>query len=186
VVELQRLELKADKADEAVRMARELWQILGRKQSCTLHHLYRSQKDKHRWLAYSEWRSLNELGGARKELARSPIYRRFHSMLERSSERAYEPVGAARSLHGANFSAEPWALMVEFGSAPENPEHALDFIKEIEGYGAHLIATEVGGTDVLVAIAHFDDQSKAEAAKSKIEAHEPIRGHIAAIEIFKS
>jgi hypothetical protein len=107
-------------------------------------------------------------------------------MLERSSERAYEPVGAVRSLQGTNFSAEPWALMVEFGSAPENAEHALDFIREIEGYGSHLIATEVGGADVLAAIAHFDDEGKAEAAKSKIEEHEPIRGHIAAIEIFKS
>src|SRR5271154_1884692 len=99
VIELQRLEVKPESADEALRLIRELWEILRRKQGCVTHRLYHAP-DRSHWLAYSEWQSLPQLSGARRELARSPLYRRLHSMLAQSSERANEPFGSVLSTHG--------------------------------------------------------------------------------------
>jgi hypothetical protein len=75
---LQRLQFTSP---DGVRLARELWEILRRKKGCTLSRLYRSAQDDALWLAYSEWNSLGELAGARREAARSPLNRRLHSML---------------------------------------------------------------------------------------------------------
>src|SRR5579884_1083488 len=76
ICELQRLQLSSP---EAIRLVREMWEILRRKKGCTLNRLYRSLQEDQRWLAYSEWTSLAELAGARREAARSPLNRRLHS-----------------------------------------------------------------------------------------------------------
>jgi quinol monooxygenase YgiN len=169
VVELQRLEVKPDSADEALRLLRELWEILRRKQGCVVHRLYHSPDDRSRWLAYSEWQSLPQLSGARRELARSPLYRKMHSMLAQSSERVHEPFGAVLSTHGVSFGPETTAVVARFEKSPDEPAHALEFLQELSGYVSHITMRELGAPEVLVCVAHFDSGANAAAAESAIK-----------------
>ncbi len=175
VVELQRLELQAVHADEAVRQVRELWEILRRKPGCIVHRLYRSTRERLSRLAYSEWQSLPELGGARRELARSPMYRRLHSMLAASSERAYEPFGPVLTIRGLNFTPQTTALLLRFERAPAEPERALALLRDLSGYASHLMMRELGEGEVMVCLAHFDSPDSAAAAAAALGAHEPLR-----------
>ena len=184
VIELQRLELKPESADEAIRLVRELWEILRRKQGCTVHRLYRSAAVRSRWLAYSEWQSLPLLGGARRELARSPLYRRMHSMLTESSERAYEPFGAALTTRGIGFGPETTALLIRFDEGPEEPERTLAFLKESAGYVSHITMRELGDPKVLVCFAHFDGAANAAAAAAAVAGREQFRNHPPAVETY--
>ncbi len=123
VCELQRLHFSSP---EGIRLARELWEILRHKKGCRLSRLYRAANDESLWLAYSEWESLGELAGARREAARSPLNRRLHSMLKASSERAYEPFGPVQSTHGINFAAGPAAMLINFLEEMDEPKpHSL-------------------------------------------------------------
>lgn len=109
-----------------------------------------------RWMAYSEWSSLAELAGARREVARSPLNRRLHSMLGSSSERAYEPFGAVRSVHGVNFASAPVALLISVGGEMENPEEAFGFLSEQPGHLSHILMHEVNNPAATVCLAHFE------------------------------
>lgn len=184
VIELQRLEAKPENADEAIRLVRELWEILRRKQGCVVHRLYRSASERLRWLAYSEWQSLPQLSGARRELARSPLYRRMHSMLASSSERVNEPFGPVLSIHGIGFGPETAALLIRFEQSPEEPAQAIGFIRELSGYVSHITMREVGAPDALVCLAHFDSAANAAAAESAIREREPLRGLSPSVEIY--
>jgi quinol monooxygenase YgiN len=159
VCELQRLQFGSP---EGVRLARELWEILRRKKGCTLHRLYRAARDESRWFNYSEWQSLAELAGARREAARSPLNRRLHAMLTSSSERAYEPFGAVHSIQGINFAAGPAALLIDFLEEMEEPEAALGFLAEAAGHLSHVLMHEVGKPRSLACFAHFDTLHHAE------------------------
>jgi quinol monooxygenase YgiN len=186
VIELQRLELKPESADEALRTVRELWEILRRKQGCTANRLYHAPDDRSRWLAYSEWQSMPQLNGARRELARSPIYRRMHSMLAQSSERAHEPFGAVLSVHGVSFGPETTALIIRFEQGPEHPAEAMAFVQELQGYLSHITMHEMGSPDALVCLAHFDNAANAAAAESAMREREPLRALSLSIETYVS
>jgi quinol monooxygenase YgiN len=153
ICELQRLQFSSP---EAIRLVREMWEILRRKKGCTLNRLYRSSQEDQRWLAYSEWTSLAELAGARREAARSPLNRRLHSMLAASSERAFEPFGAVRSVQGVNFAAAPAALLIEASAEMEQPEAAFNVLAEQPGYISHVLMHQVGNAAALACLAHFD------------------------------
>ena len=184
VTELQRLELKSESADEALRMVRELWEILRRKQGCTAHRLYHAQNDRSRWLVYSEWQSMPQLSGARRELARSPIYRKMHSMLAQSSERANEPFGPVLSVHGVSFGAATTALIIRFEQAPENPVEAMSFVQELQGYLSHITMHELGSPDALVCLVHFGSAADAAAAEGALRERESLRVLSPSIEIY--
>jgi quinol monooxygenase YgiN len=172
VCELQRLQFSSP---EAIRLVREMWEILRRKKGCTLNRLYRSPQDDLRWLAYSEWSSLAELAGARRETARSPLNRRLHSMLAASSERAYEPFGAVRSVHGVNFASAPAALLIESSGELEQPETAFDVLAEQPGYISHVLMNEVGNAATLACLAHFDCAENAGNCARQLPELEPLR-----------
>ncbi len=184
VIELQRLELKPESADEAIRLFRELWEILRRKQGCTVYRLYHASAGRVRWLAYSEWQSLPLLGGARRELTRSSLYRRMHSMLTESSERAYEPFGPALTTRGIGFGPETAALLIRFDEGPEEPERALAFLKDSAGYVSHITMRELGDPKALVCFAHFDGAANADAAAAAITGNEQFRDRPPAIETY--
>ena len=99
-----------------------------------MSRLYHSLNDESLWLAYSEWDTLTELAGARREAPRSPLNRRLHSMLQASSERAFEPFGPLRSTHGINFANAPTAMLINLTGELEEPEAALAFLTEAPGY----------------------------------------------------
>jgi hypothetical protein len=170
---LQRLKFKAP--DEGVRLARELWEILRRKQGCTLSRLYHATKDDASWLHYSEWSSLTELAGARREAARSPLNRRLHSTLSSSSERAFEPFGPVQSAHGVNFAAGPAAVLIDFLEEMEEPEAALKFLAEAPGHIEHILMHEVGKSQTLVCFAHFDTAEHAEQAAHAVREEPSVR-----------
>lgn len=184
VIELQRLEVKPESADEALRLIRELWEILRRKQGCVAHRLYHAPSDRLHWLAYSEWQSLPQLSGARRELARSPLYRRLHSMLSQSSERANEPFGSVLSTHGVSFGPDTAALIVRFEKGPEEPVQALSFMAELTGYISHITMRELGAAEALVCLVHFDSAANAAAAESAIREREALRALSPDIETY--
>ena len=138
-----------------------------RKKGCVVHHFYKAG-DAGGWLVYSEWQSLNELGGARRELARSPLYRKLHALLERSGERAFEPYGGTRSLRGAAMTSSPAALLVEMKADPEKAEIALDALKQIEGYASHVVMRQVGQTDVVAGFVTFASEEAAAKVKKEV------------------
>jgi quinol monooxygenase YgiN len=184
VIELQRLEVKPESADEAIRLVRELWEILRRKQGCVVHRLYRAPGERLRWLGYSEWQSLPQLSGARRELARSPLYRRMHSMLAQSNERAHEPFGPVLSIHGVSFGPETAALIIRFEQSPDEPAQAMAFVRELAGYVSHITMRELGAPDALVCLAHFDSAANAAAAVSAISEREPLRALSPSVETY--
>jgi hypothetical protein len=161
-----------------------LWEILRRKKGCKLNRLYRSSQDDARWLAYSEWDSLAELAGARREIARSPLNRRLHSLLASSSERAYEPFGPVHSVQGVNFASAPAALLINFAGESENPEESLCFIAEQPGYISHILMHEVGGSTALICLAHFDTMDNAGHCARRIADQPALRDAQAAVELF--
>ena len=167
-----------------MRLARELWEILRRKKGCTLSRLYRSAQDDARWLAYSEWTSLGELAGARREAARSPLNRRLHSTLASSSERAYEPFGPVRSTHGVNFASSPAAMLINFRDGIEEPETALGFLAEAPGYISHILMHEVGKPETLMCLAHFDAADNAERAAHTLVEQATLRDYEPVAELF--
>jgi quinol monooxygenase YgiN len=156
---LQRLHFTSQ---DGVRLAREFWEILRRKKGCKLSRLYRSANDEALWLAYSEWDSLTDLAGARREAARSALNRRLHTLLKASSERAYEPFGPVHSTHGVNFAAAPTAMLVNFLEEMDEPEAALNFMAEAAGHISHILLHEVGKSKTLACFAHFDTLHHAE------------------------
>jgi quinol monooxygenase YgiN len=178
---LQRLQFSSP---EGVRLARELWEILRRKKGCTLSRLYRCTQDDALWLAYSEWTSLGELAGARREAARSPLNRRLHSMLAASSERAYEPFGPVRSTHGINFASAPVAMLINFLEEMEQPEAALAFVGEAPGYISHILMHEVGKSRTLACLAHFDTVHHAEHVAQTLAEQPTVRDFKPAAELF--
>jgi quinol monooxygenase YgiN len=178
---LQRLHFSAS---EGVRLARELWEILRRKKGCTLSRLYRAAHDDSLWLAYSEWNSLAELAGARRELARSPLNRRLHSMLKASSERAFEPFGPVQSTHGIGFGASPCAILINFLEEMEEPEAALAVLTEAPGYLSHILLHEVGKSKTLACFAHFDNQEHAEEVRSGLAQQPALRDFQPVAELF--
>jgi len=167
-----------------VRLARELWEILRRKKGCTLNRLYRCADNDRLWLAYSEWNSLAELAGARREAARSPLNRRLHSMLQSSSERAYEPFGAVRSAHGINFASAPAALLISFLEEMEDAEAALGFVAQAPGYISHIMLHEVGKARGLLCFAHFDARENAESVCRGVAQQAALRDFGPAAELF--
>jgi hypothetical protein len=167
-----------------VRLARELWEILRRKKGCTLSRLYRSAKDDALWLAYSEWSSLGELAGARREAARSPLNRRLHSTLGASSERAFEPFGPVHSVHGVNFASAPAAMLIDFEGEIEQPEEALAFLAQAPGYISHILMHEVGKSGTLACLAHFDRADHAGQAAQTMAEKEALREFKPAAELF--
>lgn len=169
---------------EGVRLARELWEILRRKRGCTLSRLYRSAKNEALWLAYSEWNSLAELAGARREAARSPLNRRLHALLESSSERAYEPFGAVRSVHGVSFASGPVAMLINFLEEMEEPEAALKFLTEATGYISHILMHEVGKSRTLACFAHFDNLDHAEHVARTLGEQPTVRDFNPSTELF--
>lgn len=184
VIEIQRLESKPESIEDAVRATRELWQILRRKQGCVVHHLYRSVAEPARWLAYSEWTSLPELGGARKELARSPLYRRQHSALKSASERAYEPFGAIHTLKGNG--AEATVLVIAVDPSPESPEEAMAFLKDLPGYRAHVLMRKVGDENEVACVASFTSADDARAAAAAVAKQEPLLGYKHGVEMYRA
>jgi hypothetical protein len=180
---LQRLHFSAP---DGVRLAREFWEILRRKKGCSLSRLYRSATDDALWLAYSEWTSLGELAGARREAARSPLNRRLHSMLAASSERAYEPFGPIRSTHGVNFASAPVAMLIDFREAMEEPEAALNFLTEAPGYISHILMHEVGKPTSLVCLAHFDNAQNAGQAAGRLAEQPTVRDFNPQAELFSA
>jgi len=181
VCELQRLHFTSP---DGVRLAREFWEILRRKKGCTLNRLYRSANDEALWLAYSEWDSLTDLAGARREAARSPLNRRLHSLLKASSERAFEPFGPVHSVHGVNFAAAPTAMLVNFLEEMDEPEAALGFLAEAPGHISHLLLHEVGKSKTLACFAHFDTQHHAEEMRLKLSQESALQDFQPAAELF--
>jgi hypothetical protein len=181
VCELQRLQFSSP---DGVRLAREFWEILRRKKGCTLSRLYRNAQDDALWLAYSEWTSLGELAGARREAARSPLNRRLHSMLASSSERAYEPFGPVRSTHGVNFASAPVAMLINFLDGIEEPEAALAFLAEAPGYISHILMHEVGKPETLACLAHFDTVQNAEQAAHTLSEQPALKEFNPVAELF--
>jgi quinol monooxygenase YgiN len=179
--ELQRLQFKSS---EGIRLARELWEILRRKKACTLNRIYRSPDDDARWLVYSEWESLAELAGARRELARSSLNRRLHSLLVSSSERAYEPFGPVQSVHGVNFASAPAAMLVRLSGELENPEEVLSFVAEQPGYISHILMHEVGSAAAPACFAHFDTADNARHCARQIEEHAALRELNPSVDLF--
>ena len=182
VCELQRLDF--NNSQEGIRLAREFWEILRRKRGCTVARLYRSSQDETRWLAYSEWNSLAELAGARREAARSPLNRRLHSTLKSSSERAFEPFGPVHSTHGVNFATAPTAMLISFAEEMDEPEAALAFLVEAPGYISHIMMHEVGKPKTLVCFAHFENLQHAEQAAQKLGEEPTVRDVQPVAELF--
>ncbi len=167
VIELQLLGFKAGSESEGIRLTREFWEILRRKPGCAAHRLYRPADGASNWLVYSEWRSIAELGGARRELARAPIYRRIHSMIRDSSERAYEPFGAVQSIAGA--SATPASVLIAVPADSQTPEDSLAFLSELAGHRYHLLMREVTGAKEIRCLAGFADEAAARVAIGTIK-----------------
>lgn len=167
-----------------MRLARELWEILRRKKGCTLSRLYRSAQDDAQWLAYSEWATLGELAGARREAARSPLNRRLHTMLASSSERAYEPFGPVRSTHGVNFASAPVAILINFLEGIEEPETALASLAEAPGYISHILMHEVSKPESLTCLAHFDTAENAQHAADQLSEQPTLKDFKPAAELF--
>lgn len=180
--ELQRLQFAPKREDEGVRLCRELWEILRRKKGCLTHRLYRAEGKEGLWLVCSEWESLAELAGARRELARSPLYRRLHSMLSASSERAYEPFGAVRSSRGAGGVQA--MLVIDFETAPDDAEKALDFLREAPGYLAHIEMRQAGESATLRCIALFGSQQDAASCAQALAAHPTLHDFGPSAELF--
>ena len=148
-----------------------------------LTRLYRSRTDDALWLAYSEWDNLVELAGARRELARSPLNRRLHSMLVSSSERAFEPFGPVRSIRGVIPSAA--ALLVSFEQGdPEDPQAALDFLTNEHGHVLHLLMREVASAKRLTCLAHFDNLEHAQAVLETLADRPSVREFQPVAEVF--
>lgn len=146
--------------------------------------MYRSSHDETRWLAYSEWDSLTELAGARREAARSPLNRRLHSTLKSSSERAFEPFGPVHSTHGVNFAAAPAAMLISFAGEVEEPEAALAFLTEAPGYISHIMMHEVGKPKTVVCLTHFENLQHAEQAAQKLAEEPTVRNFQPVAELF--
>jgi hypothetical protein len=178
---LQRLNFSSS---EGVRLARELWEILRRKKGCMLSRLYRAANDDSLWLAYSEWNSLGELAGARREAARSPLNRRLHAMLKASSERAYEPFGPVQSTHGISFATGPAAMLINFLEEMDEPEAALGLLAEAPGYISHILLHEVGKAKTLACLAHFDTQAHAEETRLRLTQEPALQDFEPAVELF--
>lgn len=178
---MQRLHFSSQ---EGIRLARELWEILRHKKGCKLSRLYRAANDESLWLAYSEWNSLGELAGARREAARSPLNRRLHSMLKASSERAYEPFGPVQSSHGINFAAAPTAMLINFSQEMEEPEAALGFIAEAPGHISHILLHEVGKSGTLACFAHFETLGHAEELRLKLTPEPALQDFQPVAELF--
>jgi len=178
---LQRLHFSSQ---EGIRLARELWEILRRKKGCKLSRLYRAANDESLWLAYSEWESLGELAGARREAARSPLNRRLHSMLKASSERAYEPFGPVQSTHGISFATGPAAMLINFLEEMDEPEAALAFLAEAPGYISHILLHEVGKPKSLACFAHFDSQGQAEELRLRLAQQPALQDFQPVAELF--
>lgn len=171
-------------SQEGIRLARELWEILRRKKGCTVNRLYRAAREELRWLAYSEWESLAELAGARREAARSPLNRRLHATLKASSERAYEPFGPVRSTRGVNFATAPAAILINFLEEMEEPEAALAFLAEAPGYLSYILMHEVGKPKSLVCFAHFENLHDAERAAQGLKEQPTVRDFQPVAELF--
>ncbi len=171
-------------SQEGIRLARELWEILRHKKGCRLSRLYRAANDESLWLAYSEWESLGELAGARREAARSPLNRRLHSMLKASSERAYEPFGPVQSTHGISFATGPATMLINFLEEMDEPEAALAFLAEAPGYISHILLHEVGKPKSLACFAHFDSQSNAEDLRLRLTKEPPLQDFQPVAELF--
>ncbi len=139
-----------------------------------MSRLYHSLNDESLWLAYSEWDTLTELAGARREAARSPLNRRLHSMLQASSERAFEPFGPVRSTHGINFANAPTAMLINLTGELEEPEAALAFLTEAPGYISHILMHEVGKPETLCFV-HFDNLQNAQQAAQKLGEQPTVR-----------
>lgn len=182
VCELQRLDFV--NSQEGIRLAREFWEILRRKKGCAVSRLYRSLHDDSRWLAYSEWNSLAELAGARREAARSPLNRRLHSTLKSSSERAFEPFGPVHSTHGVNFATAPTAMLINFLEEMDEAEAALAFLVEAPGYISHIMMHEVGKPKSLVCLAHFENLHDAEQAAQALGQEPTVRDFQPVAELF--
>lgn len=186
VIELQRIELKPEHAAEALRMTRQAWEILRRKQGCLVQHLYHSLAEPERWLSYSEWSSLAELGGARRELARSPLYRRWHSAMKSSSERAYEPFGTIHSIRGDGLGPPTTAVLVTMGRGAQKPKDPLSFLAQLAGYLSHILMRDLAEPGALLCLAHFAAPEQAAAAPAAIGEHEAARELRPAVELFAS
>jgi quinol monooxygenase YgiN len=171
-------------APDGVRLARELWEILRRKKGCILSRLYRSTTDEPLWLAYSEWDSLAELAGARREAARSPLNRRLHALLASSSERAYEPFGPVHSTRGVSFAGAPAAMLINFMVEMDESEAALAFLAEAPGYISHILMHEVGKSRTLACFAHFDTVEHADAIRDKLQSQPTLADFQPIAELF--
>lgn len=158
---MQRLRFKAAHLDEGVRLWRELSEILRRKKGCQFQRLYRGQEEQ-LWLASSEWASLAELGGARRELARSPLYRRLHAMLELSSERAYEPFGPVQSSRGA--SAAQALVIIALAQWSDEGEEKIHGLGDLPGHLNHMLMREIGEQAQVYCLAQFASVEDAGAA----------------------
>jgi hypothetical protein len=161
-----------------------LWEILRRKQGCSLTRLYHAPKDEAQWLNYSEWSSLTELAGARREAARSPLNRRLHSTLASSSERAFQPFGPVQSVHGVNFGSAPAALLIHFLEEMEQPQGALSFLTEAAGHIEHILMHEVGKPKTLACFAHFDNEEHARQAADALHEEPSLRDFKPSPELF--
>ena len=135
-------------------------------------------------MAYSEWDNLTDLAGARREAARSPLNRRLHSMLQSSSERAYEPFGPVRSTHGINFATAPTAMLINFLEEMDEPEAALGFLTEAPGYISHILMHEVGKPKTLVCFAHFENLHDAQQAAHALREQATVRDFQPVAELF--
>jgi hypothetical protein len=181
VCELQRMQFSSS---DGLRLAREMWEILRRKKSCTLSRMYRAARDESLWLVYSEWQSLAELAGARRETARSPLNRRLHSMLSSSSERAFEPFGPVHSIQGINFAAAPAAMLIDFLKEMEEPEGALSFLGEADGHISHVLMHEVNKPKSVACFAHFETLHQAEAVAQALTQQSSLQDFNPVTELF--
>jgi len=161
VCELQRLRFKTEHLDEGVRLWRELSEILRHKKSCQFQRLYRGQ-DEQVWLACSEWESLADLGGARRELARSPLYRRLHAMLELSSERAYQPFGPVQSSRGAGTTQA--LVVVALAQWTDEGEEKIRRLNDLTGHLNHVLMRAVGEPGQVCCLAQFASAEDADGA----------------------
>lgn len=186
VIELQRIELRPERTPEGLRITRQAWEILRRKQGCLVQRLYHSLAESERWLAYSEWSSLAELGGARRELARSPLYRRWHSTMRSSSERAYEPFGAIHSIRGDGLGPPTTAMVATMARAGAEEKDPLSFLQQLPGYLSHILMHDVAEPDTVLCLAHFASPEQASAASAAIGEHEAARALHPVVELFAS
>jgi|GEM_PF-6321293 hypothetical protein len=147
--------------DEGVRLWRELSEILRRKNGCQFQRLYRGQ-DEQVWLACSEWTSLAELGGARRELARSPLYRRLHATLELASERAYQPFGSVQSSRGAG--AAQALIVITLAQWAEDGEERIRLLSDLIGHLNHVLMRAIAEPGQVYCLAQFASAGAASEA----------------------